>query len=193
MYKEFGIKEDIIELSKKVEKDLAPIFKSVEEVEEYNSLKVLSAFQKYNLSEMHFNGTTGYGYGDIGRDTIENIFAEVFKAEDSLVRTQFISGTHAISTLLFGILRPNDTLISISGKPYDTLSGYLIELLGRIPSDDEKPVIETKRVTYKIEDYEEKRILWVKACRNNVEEDNDDENDEEDSKTSKEDTEKSED
>ena len=121
MYKEFGIKEDVIELSKKIEKDLDPIFKSVEEVEEYNSLKVLSAFQKYNLSEMHFNGTTGYGYGDIGRDTIENIFAEVFKAEDSLVRTQFISGTHAISTLLFGILRPNDTLISISGKPYDTL------------------------------------------------------------------------
>ena len=121
MYKEFGIKDDIIELSKKVEKDLAPIFKEVEEIEEYNSLKVLSAFQKYNLSEMHFNGTTGYGYGDIGRDTIESIFADVFKAEDSLVRTQFISGTHAISTLLFGILRPKDTLISISGKPYDTL------------------------------------------------------------------------
>jgi cystathionine beta-lyase family protein involved in aluminum resistance len=121
MYKEFGIKEDIIELSKKVEKDLVSIFKEVEKIEEYNSLKVLSAFQKYNLSEMHFNGTTGYGYGDIGRDTIENIYAEIFKAEDSLVRTQFISGTHAISTLLFGILRPNDTLISISGKPYDTL------------------------------------------------------------------------
>ena len=121
MYKEFGIKEDIIELSKRVEKDLVSIFKKVEDVEEYNSLKVLSAFQKYNLSEMHFNGTTGYGYGDIGRDTIENIYAEIFKAEDSLVRTQFISGTHAISTLLFGILRPNDTLISISGKPYDTL------------------------------------------------------------------------
>ena len=121
MYKEFGIKEDIIELSKRVEKDLVSIFKKVEDVEEYNSLKVLSAFQKYNLSEMHFNGTTGYGYGDIGRDTIENIYAEIFKAEDSLVRTQFISGTHAISTLLFGILRPNDTLISIAGKPYDTL------------------------------------------------------------------------
>ena len=121
MYKEFGIKEDVIELSKKIEKDLDPIFKEVEEIEECNSLKVLSAFQKYNLSEMHFNGTTGYGYGDIGRDTIESIFADIFKAEDSLVRTQFISGTHAISTLLFGILRPNDTLISISGKPYDTL------------------------------------------------------------------------
>ena len=121
MYKEFGIKEDVIELSKKIEKDLDPIFKEVEEIEEYNSLKVLSAFQKYNLSEMHFAGTTGYGYGDVGRDVIESVFADIFKAEDSLVRTQFISGTHAISTLLFGILRPNDTLISISGKPYDTL------------------------------------------------------------------------
>lgn len=121
MYKEFGIKEDIIELSKNVEKDLVPIFKRLDEVEEYNSLKVLSAFQKYNLSEMHFAGTTGYGYGDVGRDVIESVFADIFKAEDSLVRTQFISGTHAISTLLFGILRPNDTLISISGKPYDTL------------------------------------------------------------------------
>ena len=121
MYKEFGIKEDIIELSKNIEKALVPIFKRLDEVEEYNSLKVLSAFQKYNLSEMHFAGTTGYGYGDVGRDVIESVFADIFKAEDSLVRTQFISGTHAISTLLFGILRPNDTLISISGKPYDTL------------------------------------------------------------------------
>ena len=121
MYKEFGIKEEIIDLSKKVESDLRPIFNETEEIAEYNSLKVLSAFQKYNLSEMHFNGTTGYGYGDIGRDTIENIFSEIFKAEDSLVRTQFISGTHALSTALFGMLRPGDTLLSITGKPYDTL------------------------------------------------------------------------
>ena len=121
MYKEFGIKEEIIDLSKKVESDLRPIFNETEEIAEYNSLKVLSAFQKYNLSEMHFNGTTGYGYGDIGRDTIENIFTEIFKAEDSLVRTQFISGTHALSTALFGMLRPQDTLLSITGKPYDTL------------------------------------------------------------------------
>lgn len=121
MYKELGVKEEIIELSKKVEKDLNPIFKKVNQTAECNSLKVLMAFQKYNLSEMHFNGTTGYGYGDVGRDTIENIYADIFKSEDALVRTQFISGTHAISTALFGILRPGDTLISISGKPYDTL------------------------------------------------------------------------
>ena len=121
MYKEFGIRDDIIELSEKVERDLRPIFNNIEKIAEFNSLKVLKAFQKYNISEMHFNGTTGYGYGDIGRDTIEKIFADVFKAEDSLVRTQLISGTHALSTTLFGILRPGDTLLSISGKPYDTL------------------------------------------------------------------------
>ena len=121
MYEEFGIKKEIIELSKKIENELRPIFDETEEIAEYNSLKVLKAFQKYNLSEMHFNGTTGYGYGDIGRDTIENIYSEIFKAEDSLVRNQFISGTHALSTALFAMLRPGDTLISISGKPYDTL------------------------------------------------------------------------
>lgn len=121
MYKEFGIKEEINELAKKVENDLKEIFYKTDKIAEYNSLKVLKAFQKYNLSEMHFNGTTGYGYGDVGRDTIEEIFADIFKAEDALVRTQFISGTHALSTVLFGILRPGDTLISITGKPYDTL------------------------------------------------------------------------
>ena len=121
MYEQFGIKQEIINLAKKVEIELKSIFDEAEKIAEYNSLKVLTAFQKYNLSEMHFNGTTGYGYGDIGRDTIEKIFAEIFKTEDSLVRTQLISGTHALSTALFGILRPGDTLLSISGKPYDTL------------------------------------------------------------------------
>lgn len=78
MYNNFGIKEEIIELSKKIEPELNVVFKKVDEIAEYNSLKVLSAFQKYNLSEMHFNGTTGYGYGDIGRDTIENIYIQKF-------------------------------------------------------------------------------------------------------------------
>ena len=131
MYQEFGIKKEYIDLAKKVEEDLQEIFKNVQEIAEYNSLKVLKAFQKYNLSEMHFNGTTGYGYGDIGRDTIESIFADIFKAEDSLVRTQLISGTHGLSTALFGILRPGDTMISISGKPYDTLD----EVIGIVEND----------------------------------------------------------
>ena len=121
MYNEFGISKNILELSNKVEKDLCSIFQELDKVKEYNSLKVLMAFQKYNLSEMHFNGSTGYGYGDIGRDTIEKIYADIFKSEDALVRTQFISGTHALTVALFGLLRPGDTLLSITGKPYDTL------------------------------------------------------------------------
>ena len=86
-----------------------------------NSLKVLKAFQDNNLSEIHFGTTTGYGYSDIGRETIEKIYAQIFKAEDSLVRNQFISGTHALTVTLFGLLRPGDTLLSITGEPYDTL------------------------------------------------------------------------
>ena len=121
MYKEFGISEEIIKLTKETEKEIEPIFKKIEEVSEFNSLKVLKAFQNNNISDMHFNQTTGYGYGDVGRDTCEKVFAEVLGAEDSLVRGQFISGTHALTVALFSFLRPGDTMLSITGKPYDTL------------------------------------------------------------------------
>ena len=93
----------------------------IEDIVYFNSKKVIDAFRNNNLSEYHFNGTTGYGYNDLGRDTIERIYADIFKSEDALVRNQFISGTHALTVSLFGILRPNDTIISISGEPYDTL------------------------------------------------------------------------
>ena len=121
MYKEFGIPEKIIELSEKVEKEIKEEFEKIDKIKEKNSLKVLMACQKHNLSDMHFGTTTGYGYGDIGRDTIEKIFAEVLGAEDALVRNQFISGTHALTVALFAMLRPGDTMLSINGKPYDTL------------------------------------------------------------------------
>ena len=121
MYKEFGISEEIIKLTKETEKEIEPIFKKIEEVSEFNSLKVLKAFQNNNISDMHFNQTTGYGYGDVGRDTCEKVFAEVLGAEDSLVRGQFISGTHALTVALFFFLRLGDTMLSITGKPYDTL------------------------------------------------------------------------
>ena len=97
------------------------IVENINKTCEYNSAKVLSAFQKYRISDMHFSQTTGYGYGDIGRDTCEQVFADVLKAEDCLVRGQFISGTHALTVALFAFLRPGDTLLSITGKPYDTL------------------------------------------------------------------------
>ena len=97
----------------------------------FNSMKVLNAFHEENISEIHFNTSTGYGYNDIGRDKIEDVYKRIFKCEDALVRTQFISGSHALTVCLFGLLRPNDTLLSITGKPYDTLD----EVIGITPND----------------------------------------------------------
>ncbi len=120
-YKEYGISEDVIELANKSEKEIEPIFKNIDDICEYNTIKVLKAFQDNNISDMHFGSTTGYGYGDVGRLATEKVFAQVLNAEDSLVRGQFISGTHALTVTLFALLRPGDTLLSITGKPYDTL------------------------------------------------------------------------
>ena len=121
MLEEFGISSEALEKVVLTEKELVPEFERLEENANYNSLKVLSAFKKYNLSEIHLGSTTGYGYNDIGRDTIEKIFAEVLGAEKAVVRNQFISGSHALNVTLFGLLRPGDTMLSISGLPYDTL------------------------------------------------------------------------
>ncbi len=125
MYKEFGIEEKIEKLATEAEEELKQEFQKIENNCVKNSIKVLKAFQEFKVSDIHFNSTTGYGYGDIGRDTIEKIFARVLKAEDSLVRNQFISGTHALTVCLFGLLRPGDTMLSISGKPYDTLDSVI--------------------------------------------------------------------
>ena len=121
MYTEFGIKKEILELSKIVENEIQPQINKIEKVKEINSLKVLSAFQECRLSEMHLHSSTGYGIDEIGRNKIEEIYANIFKTEDALVRAQLISGTHALAVTLFGILRPGDTMFSISGAPYDTL------------------------------------------------------------------------
>ena len=97
------------------------IHKQIDERAESNQFKVLKSFQKHRVSDSHFIPTTGYGYDDIGRDTLERIYADVFGGEAGLVRPQIISGTHAISIALFGVLRPGDELVYITGKPYDTL------------------------------------------------------------------------
>ena len=121
MFESFGIKKEIISLSNEVDKIIEKEINKVNEIAAYNSLKVLLAFQNNRVSDVHFNSTTGYGYGDIGRDTIESIYAEIFKSEDALVRSQFISGSHALTVALFAVLRPGDIMLSITGKPYDTL------------------------------------------------------------------------
>lgn len=126
-----NIDENLLEISKKCEKEIKTELKKIDDICMFNSMKVLNAFHEENISEIHFNTSTGYGYNDIGRDKIEDVYKRIFKCEDALVRTQFISGSHALTVCLFGLLRPNDTLLSITGKPYDTLD----EVIGITPND----------------------------------------------------------
>jgi cystathionine beta-lyase family protein involved in aluminum resistance len=121
MYNEFGISNKAKEIVLNAEENLKEEFKKIDELCNVNSLKVLNAFNKNNITEAHFNSTTGYGYDDMGRDAIERVFADVLGAEDALVRSQFISGSHALCVALFAYLRPNDVMLSITGTPYDTL------------------------------------------------------------------------
>ena len=121
MYEQFGIKKEIENLSFKVENEIKEQFDLIDRICEINSMKVLKAFQDNGLSESHFNTSTGYGIDEPGRNKIEEIYASIFKAEDALVRAQLISGTHALAITLGALLRPGDTMLSISGAPYDTL------------------------------------------------------------------------
>jgi len=118
---EFGIDETIIEIAQSAENEIKDVIKDIESVREINQYKVISAMQKHNLSDSHFVGTTGYGYGDRGREVLDEVYASVFKAEDALVRHQIVSGTQALAICMFGNLRPGDELICVTGKPYDTL------------------------------------------------------------------------
>ena len=111
----------ITDLKREVLKESEPLFAHIENVAEANTLKVLDAMRECRVSDAHFNTTTGYAYDDIGRGKLEELYAKIFGAERALVRTQFVSGTHALATVLFGILRPGDELVSLTGKPYDTM------------------------------------------------------------------------
>ena len=131
MLEELGISKDTMDFIKKEEAKVQKELQRIAEKCDENTLKVLSAFHKYNVSDNAFNSTTGYGYNDYGREVIENVFADVLGAESTLVRSQFISGTHALTVALFAFLRPNDILLSISGTPYDTLH----KVIGIVPNN----------------------------------------------------------
>ena len=115
------LNEKILKLKAIVLDEVTEIFQRVDEVAEFNTRKVLDAMRELKISDAHFKTSTGYAYGDIGREKLDELFAKIFKAESALVRTQFVSGTHALATVLFGILRPNDEMISLTGAPYDTM------------------------------------------------------------------------
>ena len=121
----YGLDDETFELSNEVMEDIKEQFDKIKEIREYNQYKVLRAMQRANLSDNHFNWTTGYGYNDIGREKIEEIYADVFGAEDALVRPIIVNGTHALSLCIQGIVRPGDEILSITEKPYDTLQGVI--------------------------------------------------------------------
>lgn len=117
----FGIDTAVINLTQSVENEIRDIFREIDAVKESNQYKVIAAMQEHSLNDTHFTGTTGYGYNDRGREILEAVYASVFKAEDALVRHQIVAGTQAIALCLYGNLRPGDELLSVTGKPYDTL------------------------------------------------------------------------
>lgn len=120
-----NIDSKIVSLAERCEEEIKNQFSIIEEIREYNQYKVLDSMQKNRLSDIHFNYSTGYGYGDIGRDTLDKVYSDVFCCEDALVRPNIVSGTHALSLCLYGILRPGDELLAITGKPYDTLDNII--------------------------------------------------------------------
>lgn len=129
------IDEKILKLESEILHDVEEIFQRVDEISTFNTKKVLDAMRELKVSDAHFKTSTGYAYGDIGREKLEELFAKIFRAESALVRTQFVSGTHALATVLFGILRPNDEMISLTGAPYDTMQtviGHAVESKGSL-------------------------------------------------------------
>ena len=125
MYEYFDIDEKLKLLSAEAEKMAAPYYQKAEDVQRYTQQKMLAAFAKAGVSESHFAPSTGYGYGDRGRDVLDEVLAFALDAEDALVRHNFVSGTHALTVALFGILRPGDTMLCLTGKPYDTIHGVI--------------------------------------------------------------------
>jgi cystathionine beta-lyase family protein involved in aluminum resistance len=158
LYESMGISEAAVEIGKKAEEDLKEIFLRIDATAEYNQLKVLKAFQDNRVGEAHFAPTTGYGYNDIGRDTLESVYASVFRTEDALVRPQLISGTHALTIALSGNLRPGDEILSPVGKPYDTLD----EVIGIRPS---RGSLKEYGVSYRQADLKEDGSFDFEAIR----------------------------
>ena len=130
MFPYFNIDTKLLEASEKAETRAQPYFQKIEEVQRYNQQKMLAAFTRAGVSESHFVGSTGYGYGDRGRDVLDQVYAYAFEAEDALVRHNFVSGTHTLTVALFGMLRPGDKMLCVTGTPYDTIQG-VIGLPGR--------------------------------------------------------------
>lgn len=160
--------KELLTLKERVLDELAPSFRRIEQMSEENTLKVLTSMRECKVSDIHFNTSSGYAYDDIGRSKLEELYAKVFAAESALVRTQFVSGTHALATVLFGILRPGDKLVSLTGMPYDTMQtviGYTASSSGSLKEYgilyDELPLNEGRVDVERIADVLDERTKMV--------------------------------
>ena len=160
--------KELLTLKERVLDELAPSFRRIEQMSEENTLKVLTAMRECKVSDIHFNTSSGYAYDDIGRSKLEELYAKVFAAESALVRTQFVSGTHALATVLFGILRPGDKIVSLTGTPYDTMQtviGYTASSSGSLKEYgilyDELPLTEGRVDVERIADVLDERTKMV--------------------------------
>ena len=160
--------KELLTLKERVLDELAPSFRRIEQMSEENTLKILTAMRECKVSDIHFNTSSGYAYDDIGRSKLEELYAKVFAAESALVRTQFVSGTHALATVLFGILRPGDKIVSLTGTPYDTMQtviGYTASSSGSLKEYgilyDELPLTEGRVDVERIADVLDERTKMV--------------------------------
>lgn len=158
MYEEFEISKNVEKIAKEVEIEIKPIFEKIDENCLITSKKVLKAFQKNKVSTTDFNEVTGYGYYDAGREKLEKIYADIFGAEDAIVRPQIMSGTHALTIALFGLLKYGDTMLSISGEPYDTLKS-VIGLTGNSQNSLIKHGIKYEQINLINNDFDYDRII----------------------------------
>ncbi|MDZ4993171.1 hypothetical protein GNF80_09380 [Clostridium perfringens] len=155
---QYGFTDETLKLYNQAIIDVENEFKIYDQIREYNQLKVLKAFQEERISDSHFTNSTGYGYGDIGRDTLDLVYARIFNAEKALVRPHFVNGTHALGTALFGNLRPGDTILAVTGSPYDTLHSVI-----GISGEENIGSLKEYGVNYKQVDLVEGKINIEKA------------------------------
>ncbi|WP_297521566.1 methionine gamma-lyase family protein [uncultured Clostridium sp.] len=162
----YNLKDETVDLYDRAMNDVIESFKIYDDIREYNQVKVLNAFQNNRVSDTHFTNSTGYGYGDTGRDTLDLVYAEIFKCEKALVRPHFVSGTHAIGAALFGNLRPGDTILASTGSPYDTLH----TLIG-INKNERVGSLKEYGVSYKQVDLTENHKIDIEAVKKVLTED----------------------
>ena len=159
----YQLDDEVFKLSEEVMEDIKEQFDEIKEIREFNQYKVLKAMQEANLSDNHFNWTTGYGYNDIGREKVEEIYANVFGAEVALVRPIIVNGTHALSLCVQGLVRPGDEILSITSTPYDTLQGV-------IGIREEKGSLKEYGVTYDEVDFLENGDIDLEGVKKKINE-----------------------